>query len=566
MTFALDKFRKFLPAATFAMAAEFLMELSHIVICGHVIGETGLSVATLMQPAKSLLEFFAFLVGTGSSVLYAVEMEKSGKRRAREFLTQGLWSALMFGGALAILFAAFRGVAPECLGVDGAVLSGLKEYWLWFIPCVFLEPVSVYLKLACYADGDGKVCTAAYAVQLVCNFVLCAALTMRFGFAGCAFAAAVGHVAAILVLCAHFPKRANSLGFVAHFSFADTWKICKCAIGDASSQLCQAALMLALDLYVVARFGAGTLPVLAVAIAVLSLSEVFNGVATAMQPIANVYIGEKNDRLTKRIFRYASVASAVEGLAACALLVAAPSLVPRLVGLHDPALVAPSETAVRIVALSLVGSSLVALFNSYWTFIGKEMLASVLTVLAMLAAPVALFTLLGSFSGLCGVWAGLALAPYLALAICAAAICLKWGKDKFPLFLDRNRIRRTKIYDLELDSDAICAVSTSMSKFLAVRKGFDPHKASLTALLVEETLMLVMERNASRRIRAEVSLVFSSSDIRLTIRDDGEIFDITDADAKISSLRSYLVANLMVAIPAKRNMTTTGFNRNAFKI
>ena len=50
MTFALSKFRSFLPAATFAMAAEFLMGLSDSVICGHILGETGLSAVNLMQP------------------------------------------------------------------------------------------------------------------------------------------------------------------------------------------------------------------------------------------------------------------------------------------------------------------------------------------------------------------------------------------------------------------------------------------------------------------------------------------------------------------------------------
>ena len=54
--------------------------------------------------------------------------------------------------------------------------------------------------------------------------------------------------------------------------------------------------------------------------------------------------------------------------------------------------------------------------------------------------------------------------------------------------------------------------------------------------------------------------------LMLVLRDDGEIFDITDADARVSSLRSYLVSELMTAIPNRRNLTTTGFNRNIFKL
>jgi len=77
--------------------------------------------------------------------------------------------------------------------------------------------------------------------------------------------------------------------------------------------------------------------------------------------------------------------------------------------------------------------------------------------------------------------------------------------------------------------------------------------------------MIVKDRNAGRRILAEVTVDLRDG-LRLVLRDDGEIFDITDADAKVSSLRSYLVSNLMAATPARRNMLTTGFNRNAFRL
>ena len=70
---------------------------------------------------------------------------------------------------------------------------------------------------------------------------------------------------------------------------------------------------------------------------------------------------------------------------------------------------------------------------------------------------------------------------------------------------------------------------------------------------------------SGRRIRAEVTVDLNDG-IALVLRDDGEIFDITDADASISSLRSYLVSNLMTAIPSRRNLATTGFNRNVFRL
>ena len=77
--------------------------------------------------------------------------------------------------------------------------------------------------------------------------------------------------------------------------------------------------------------------------------------------------------------------------------------------------------------------------------------------------------------------------------------------------------------------------------------------------------MVVRDRNAGRRIRAEVTVDLNGG-LALVIRDDGEIFDITDADARVSSLSAYLVSNLMTALPNRCNLTTTGFNRNVFKV
>jgi len=78
--------------------------------------------------------------------------------------------------------------------------------------------------------------------------------------------------------------------------------------------------------------------------------------------------------------------------------------------------------------------------------------------------------------------------------------------------------------------------------------------------------MTVRERNPpGRRLRGEVTLDFSDG-IIMTLRDDGVIFDMTDANAKISSLRAYLVASVMERQMGRLNLVTTGFNRNVFRL
>ena len=77
--------------------------------------------------------------------------------------------------------------------------------------------------------------------------------------------------------------------------------------------------------------------------------------------------------------------------------------------------------------------------------------------------------------------------------------------------------------------------------------------------------MVVKDRNGARKVLGEVTLDLNDGGVALILRDDGEVFDITDADARITSLRTYLVASVMETLPGRLNLTTTGFNRNVFK-
>jgi hypothetical protein len=290
----------------------------------------------------------------------------------------------------------------------------------------------------------------------------------------------------------------------------------------------------------------------------------FDGVANAAQPLASVYIGERNPLLTKRVMRAALWTALAEGGGVMLLLLAFPDLMLLLAGIDSPATVAEARLAVRIVSAALPSLALVLLFNSYYVFIGREKLSSVLTLLAVFGLPAALFPAFGSCWGAHGVWAALALAPALALVAVALYVLACGGRRGFPFLLPRGREAALRVFDLALDPVSICGASASVEAHLEA-KGVGGRRASKAALLVEEALMVVRDRNSGKCIKAEVTVDLNDG-LMLVLRDDGEIFNITDADARISSLRSYLVSNLMTAIPGRRNLTTTGFNRNVFKL
>ena len=564
MTFATAKFRSFLPAATFAMAAEFLMGMSDSVICGHVLGEAGLSAVNLMQGVFEIVTFAGMLVAVGTSVRFATEIGALHVRRARGFFTLGCKASVALGLLVAAVLAFVRTPVVAAFGASPEVSSLTSAYWLWYLPAAVLQPVAFFLGMMCYTDGDARLSFVSYLVQLLGNCLLSIPLTMRFGTAGCAAGTSLGAILAIAVLLFHFRKKGCMLGFSRHYVASDLLVIFRMSFGDASKNIGRAVLMFALNAYVIAQFGSGMLPVLAVAVMTVGVSEIFDGVGNAVQPLASVYIGESNTYLTKRVMRLAMSAVAVEGLAAMALLLAFPDAMLLLAGVSDPAVIPDARLAVRLVSLALVGLAPVLLLNSYYVFIQREGLSTVLTLAAMLVVPAALFPVGGALLGPCGVWLALGLAPGLSLVLFLLYLAAIGGRRRFPYLLPPGREDRLRVFDLDLEPESVCATSTAVGDHLKA-KGAGEWRATKAALLVEEALMVVRDRNAGRRVKAEVTVDLNDG-LTLVLRDDGEIFDITDADARISSLRSYLVSNLMTAIPHRRNLTTTGFNRNVFKL
>lgn len=74
--------------------------------------------------------------------------------------------------------------------------------------------------------------------------------------------------------------------------------------------------------------------------------------------------------------------------------------------------------------------------------------------------------------------------------------------------------------------------------------------------------MLILEKNPNKKIWAECTLIVIDDSVKVILRDSGVIFDLTDEDAAVSSIRQYVVSNMLVVPDHKAYITTTGYNRN----
>ena len=554
--FGVEKFKGLLLAGSFTVLANYFVRLSDSVVAGNMLGPDALAGINLVSPILAGVSFFSGLVSTGMATNYSLAMGRCEKTRARQFFMQALWMVLGVGGFLSALV--FFG-CEAFLGYMGAseTISGFAaDYMSWVWVVVIPECLMGLLIMLGYADGDAKLCTTAYAANFVVNLsASIIAIKCGMGVAGCSFATLLADLVGIVVLVAHFFRKSNTFAPTPHFSFGDSGRIVAASFGDAAAFLCDGLLFFFLNKYVLMNFGSAVLPVVGVAVALWGFLEFFNGIGVAIQPIVTVYYGEGNMKSVRTVMNAAMLVAVIEGVVFMALFGSFPDLVAGLVGIREPELVRQSEIAIRCMCGGFVALAFAGLFNSYYMFVERPALAGATTFLCYLVMPVSCIAV-GSLFGVEGVWLGMGVGPFAGLLMTSAIIIPTAGIRMFPLLLPRDRDAKTHVFNLRLTDDEIVKTSEAV--------GAVPGVPMRAALMTEEVFMAVKDRNRGRKVLGEVTLDMNDG-VRLVLRDDGEIFDITDADAEISSLRTFLVASIMENQSGRLNLVTTGFNRNVFK-
>ena len=554
--FGVEKFKGLLLAGSFTVLTNYFVRLSDSVVAGNMLGPDALAGINLVSPILAVTSFFSGLVSTGMATNYSMAMGRCEKLRARQYFMQALWMVLSFGGLFAALIGFGRGAFADYMGASGTISAFSLDYMSWAWVAVVPECLLGLLIMLGYADGDAKLCTLAYAVNFVINLgVSIVAIRCGMGASGCSFATVMADIAGIAVLSAHFFRKSNTFAPTLHFSFGDSWRIVAASFGDAAAFLCDGLLFFFLNKYVIMNFGSDVLPVVGVAVALWGFLEFFNGIGVAIQPIVTVYYGEGNMKSVRTVMSAAMKVAVIEGLAFMVFFGLFPDLVSAMVGIREPELVRQSAIAIRCMCGGFIALAFAGLFNSYYMFVEKAFLAGAVTFLCYLVMPVSCVAA-GSLFGVEGVWAGMGAGPFAGLLMTSFVIIPTAGWKVFPLLLPRDRDDKVHVFNLRLVDEEIVATSRKVGALSGV-----PMRA---ALMTEEVFMAVKDRNRGKKLLGEVTVDLNDG-VKLVLRDDGEIFDITDADAEISSLRTFLVASIMESQKGRLNLVTTGFNRNVFE-
>ena len=560
LSFGKRKFLSLLPSASFSAAVLSLSGVLMFVNVGQLLGESALAAVNVANPPITAVAFIASLLSLGTSVVRGIALGRGDREAADRVFSTGVYAAAGAGVLLAAAFVLFGDCIIDLLGAGAEISRQAKAVLRGYGPAVFTTPLTVVLLTAVIMDGGAKLGAVASGLRVVVQFVMQVALLRRFGIEAAGFAVFASDLAMLALLSIHFRSSRNSLRLTPFFSFATLRGIVASSIGDAGATLCSVIVNLVLVAFVTRFYGDAQLAVLAAYMLAFDLVELMNGVGNALAPVVTVYAGERNPLAVVSVTRLAEAVAIGEGLLATAVFLVFPETLVNLLGLDPVGLPGDALTLIRLSALGFIGHSLAYLYNTYYICIERPGLSVLVSGLEGLFVPAVLTLAFGWISPV-ALWTAVGVAPLAAMAVFAAVLFVMLRRSPlahhgyFPLMVDDVRAEKITMFSLKTEPSEIVAAAQRVRKLTGLNRA---------ALLTEEVLMAVRDHNGGRALNAEVALDFNDG-VALTLRDDGEIFDITDEDRRISSLRTYLVSTLMHGQSVRQHFLTTGFNRNVFR-
>ncbi len=547
-------------------AVNFIVSLTDSIVAGSFISADAFTAIGLIIPFATVSIFFSTIIYTGTVVNFSYQVGKFDKRRANEFFSQGLMMALLSGVIYAsLLLVLGRSILPM-LTVDEAIRKLMSEYFYIILLLYLLSPLGFFLDFIVVADGGEKLSAGANITQITCNISCSMLFASLWGIRGIAVASVLSEIIFLLLISLHFFKKNNTLKFVRHWRRADFNAIVRGGIAKASTYGLEALMTFIINLFALHYFSGDTLVILVVVERFFGLMTIFLGLSTACQPLIGTLRGENNTKAQRMLMRTVLRDITLAGVVLSVFLFSAAPLLVYLFGVREGEVYAQAVSALRIVSTTLVFQAVLVLFFVYYVFIEKQLLAFVICLLKNLICPVGcavIFSLL--LRSEAGIWIGLAAAPVFTLLISFAILLLRYGREDIPFLIPKDWDDRIYIYDFTINPESISQISRIVER-LAAETALSPKTGAVACVVTEDVLMLISEKNreAKKPIRAECTVIKKYDGMRLVFRDSGVIFNITDSDARIDSLRQFIISNIMINQEIKMYTTTTGYNRSEF--
>ena len=551
--------------ASVTAAMSLVITLTDDVVIGQLLNEQAVGGVNLVAPFQTFTVFLTMLICCGATSCMIAEMGRFNRKGNDAYFTNGIVLSLAVG---VILFAAafiLDDVYFGYLNADSVSYMYALEYFRYYPLIVLIYPIYSFLQQSIYIDGDEKLYFISYAIQFSANAVLSVVFAKWLGISGVSLGSVVATALAVVSLIPHFSGKECDLKLNFKTNVEMLRNIAENGIVGASPMLFASVLTALINRFFISSFGDEQLPVLAVAANIQGMSALLNAVGAASSPLIALYDGESNTRQLRDIISFSSRLVFISSILFSLLTVLFAPWLVKLFGITEPGLYKNALFVSRIIPISFVFTAYYNLIFSYHTSVGPLSYALYSSIVADIIVPGLLVFPLSVIIGINGLWIAFTVAPALALLLIVFPVYRRFGFVASPFLLYKENIPHVLFYKIQLTPDNIIKLQTKVSRQLS-RFPISSSTKNHVDLLIEEILMLVLEKNPGKTLCAECTVIISD-DITLVLKDDGILFDVTNIDLQVSSLRSYTLSQLMKYHEHRTYMTTTlCCNRNVFRL
>ena len=331
------------------------------IIVGNLISEDGVSAINLSKPINQFIFTLHLLINAGAGMLVAYALGQKKIDDARRYFTRALSLSLGLGLLLAIVGGLmFPHQTARMLCSNEQILPLAEDYMQVLL---IGNPAFILmwgLSTMVGVDGSPRLVSLAVIIDNAVNLCLDIVFIQVFGWGitGSSAATVVGHLVGIAILLSHWRKPENRR-LVPVFStdgLVASWRrIVSQGAPLAVASICLTLLMLSANNIVLSTTGRTGIFVFALCMNLLQVYNLFlSGTCQTLQSLGAIQVGKGDNEgvrtVIRRAFRFITTAMIVTCLLVCLF----PQGIARLFGCDEPDMLAQSNHALRVFALSFI--------------------------------------------------------------------------------------------------------------------------------------------------------------------------------------------------------------------
>jgi len=437
----------------------------------------------------------------GGSVLCSVAKAEFDDEKSNSYFSVAIISLITIGIVIAVVGLIFSGPIAQLLCASQPEL--IPDVTSYFILLVIGMPFLCYMMSLSYfirADGIPTLPFRAILLANIINIVFDIIYLQLFnmGIGGAALSTSTGYLTGSILISFYFYKSERTLQFIKLkvTSFLSYLRqIVTSGFSSASTQLYLTLKLLIINSLIGIYVGNAGLVAFGICYNSLFILYIFLiGTAQTMSPIVSVYYKEEDYSGVNYIIRRSLKIVFASSLALAVLFIVYPQSLLMLYSVKDPSYVLVVLNAVRIFAISYVGTAITFLYTFYSQAIQKNQLSTIISLLEGLIFPIGFATVLSFVFGGNGIWISFALAElFTILFIFAYSRHLSRKTDgEYTGFFINKHNDDTKVFEYTIrgNIDEAVELSQEVQNYLEGNKS-----ATVVSMAIEEMLVNIINTN-----------------------------------------------------------------------